>query len=205
MSSTTASSHGLRPTAGPDGVAPGRYTSVAKALHWTIAALILAQLIGGIVMHELPNTAPFKIEAYQLHKSFGLTVLALSVFRLGWRLTHRPPPLPEHTSGWERLLARFTHVAFYALIIAVPLAGWLMVSASPFPSSFFFLFPIPDLPGAGVLSRDAWAEVHELMAFAIIGLLVLHVAGALKHRYVDHDGVLARMLPGSRSQTGNAT
>lgn len=186
----------LKPTRGPDGVAPGRYTSVAKALHWAIAVLIIGQLIGGVVMHKLPGDAPFKYEAYQFHKSFGLIVLALSVFRLGWRLTHKAPPLPAHTSGWERVLARFTHVAFYVLIIAVPLAGWLMVSASPYPSEFFLLTGIVDLPGAGILSADAWAEAHEYMAFAIIGLLALHVAGALKHRYVDHDGVLSRMLPG---------
>ena len=186
-------------------LAPGRYTRVAVWLHWIVAALIVAQLIGGIVMHKLPNSAAFKYEAYQMHKSFGLVVLALAVFRLGWRLTHRAPPLPEGTKGWERLLARATHTAFYMLIIAVPLAGWLMVSAIDYGTdSFFFVATIPELPGAGVLSGDAWAEVHEYMAFAIIGLLVLHVAAALKHHFVDKDGVLARMVPGMARPRGTA-
>ena len=188
---------------GPTGhaVAPGSYTRVAVWLHWIIAALIVAQLIGGVVMHKLPDTVDFKIQAYQLHKSFGLTILALALFRLGWRLTHRAPPLPEGTPSLVRGLARATQVGFYVLMIAVPLAGWLMVSASPYPSSFFFLAPIPDLPGAGILSGDAWAEAHEYLAFGIIGLLVLHVAGALKHHLVDRDGVLARMVPGMAKPT----
>ena len=93
------------------------------------------------------------------------------------------------------MLARATHTAFYVLIIAVPLAGWWMISASVYPSSFFFVADIPVLPGSGILSNDAWEAVHEIMAKLIIGLLVLHVAAALKHHYVDKDGVLARMAP----------
>ena len=196
MSTTAIPPAGTAPGPTDHGVAPGRYTRVAVWLHWTVAVLIIAQLIGGIVMHKLPDSASFKYEAYQMHKSFGLVVLALAVFRLGWRLTHKAPPLPEGTKTWERTLARATHTAFYVLIIAVPLAGWLMISASPYPSEFFLVTGIVDLPGAGVLSADAWAETHEVMAFAIIGLLALHVAAALKHHFVDRDGVLARMVPG---------
>ena len=174
-------------------LALGSYTRTAQVLHWVIAALILGQLIGGIVMHKLPGTVSWKIDAYQLHKSFGLTVLALSLVRLGWRLTHRAPPLPEGTPAWERWLARATQAGFYVLMIGVPLAGWAMVSQSPYPSSFFFLAPIPDLPVGG--SGELWAEVHEYAAFTIVGLLVLHVAGALKH-HLARDGVVARMVPG---------
>ena len=177
-------------------VAPGRYTRVAVWLHWIIAAIIVAQLIGGVVMHKLPNTVAWKYDAYQMHKSFGLVVLALALVRLGWRLTHKAPPLPEGTKTWERLLARGTHVAFYVLMIGVPLAGWWMISGSQYPSSFFFLAPIPDLPGAGILGHEAWEETHEIMAKLVMGLLALHVAAALKHHYVDRDGVLARMVPG---------
>ena len=195
MSTTTAHTP---PAPGPTDhhVAPGRYTRVAMWLHWIIAGLIVTQLIGGFVMHKLPNTASFKIEAYQLHKSFGLVVLALALVRLGWRLTHKAPPLPEGTKTWERLLARATHTAFYVLIIGVPLAGWWVVSSSSYGTgSFFFVADIPVLPGAGILSHGAWEEVHEIMAKLVIGLLVLHVAAALKHHYVDKDGVLARMAP----------
>ena len=184
-----------------DPAAPSRYTRVAVWLHWTIAALILAQLIGGIVMHKLPGSVSFKFEAYQMHKSFGLVVLALSLARLGWRLTHRPPALAADHAAWERGLARATHIGFYVLMIAVPLAGWAMISASPYPSSFFFVADIPKLPVIG--SADTWAEVHEYLAFGIIGLLVLHVAGALKHHYKDRDGTLARMAVWVRPPKGH--
>lgn len=197
MASTTAA---LRPEALSDD-APSRYTRVAVVLHWTIALLIVTQLVSGLVMHKLPGSVSFKFQAYQMHKSVGLVVLALSLARLGWRLTHRPPALSADHATWERALARLTHVAFYVLIVAVPLAGWLMISASAYPSSFFFLAPIPKLPVAG--SADLWAEIHEYLAFGIIGLLALHVAGALKHHYKDRDGTLARMAPWARRPTGD--
>ena len=198
MSSTIATAS-PRPAA-PDG-APTRYTRVAVFLHWTIAALIIAQLVGGIVMHKLPNSVSFKFEAYQMHKSFGLVVLALSLVRLAWRLTHRPPALSSDHAAWERVLARITHVGFYVLMIAVPLAGWAMISNSPFPSPLFLSpIEIPKLPVGG--SADLWAEVHEYLAFGILGLLGLHVAGALKHHYVDKDGTLARMATWVRKPIG---
>ena len=197
MSSTTL--HAQKTT---DPSAPSRYTRVAVWLHWTIAALILAQLVGGIVMHKLPNSVSFKFEAYQMHKSFGLVVLALSLVRLGWRLTHRPPAVLATHAPWERALARITHVAFYALMILVPLAGWAMISNSALPSPLFLSpIDIPKLPVGG--SVDLWAEIHEYLAFAMIGLLALHVAGALKHHYKDRDGTLARMATWVRKPMGN--
>ena len=202
--SRTTTAPGRAPTASPrpDPGAPMRYTRVAVWLHWTIAALIVTQLIGGIVMHKLPNSVSFKFEAYQMHKSFGLVVLALSLARLAWRLTHRPPALSSDHAAWERTLARITHVAFYALMIAVPLAGWAMISNSALPSPFFLSpIDIPKLPVGG--SVELWAEVHEYMAFTIIGLLALHVAGALKHHYADRDGTLARMATWVRKPIGD--
>ena len=178
--------------------APGRYTTVAVTLHWLIAILIIGQLAGGLYMHNLPATT-WKFELYQWHKSFGILVLLLSLARLGWRLTHKAPALPGGMKSWEKLAARFTHVAFYFLIIAVPLAGWLMVSASPYdlPTVLFKLIPWPHVPG---IPQDAalegiFKELHEYMAFAIIGLLVLHVGAALKHHFINRDGVLTRMVP----------
>ena len=182
--------------------ANGRYTRVAVWLHWLIAGLIIAQLIGGKVMTSLPNTAAFKFEAYQMHKSFGLIVLALSLARLAWRLTHRPPaPMAEH-AAWERVLARVTHLAFYGLMIGVPLAGWALTSKSPLPSEFLLLFDIPRLPVFG--TAEGWAQAHEVLAFATGGLLALHVAGALKHHYADRDGTLARMAPWVRGRDRTA-
>jgi cytochrome b561 len=171
-----------------------RYSRVAIALHWTIAALIIVNLAIGL-LHEslLPGTIP-------LHKSIGMLVLALSVVRLLWRLTHRPPPLPLTVKGWEKGLAHAVHWALYLLMILLPLSGWFFTSASPkrYPLSFFGLFPLPPLPVAQDKAvSDIVAERHEQFAWIMIALLVLHVAAALKHRFVDYDRTLDRMLPGA--------
>ncbi len=184
-----------------------RYTSVAVALHWAIAILIVGQVAVGLYMHKLPNISPIKFDLYQLHKSSGLTILALTFVRLGWRFSHRPPALPGDMPSWQKLVARATHWAFYALIFLTPLAGWAMVSASPtdIPTKWFGLAGVPHLPFFdGVANRkgveDILKEVHEYLAFAILGLLALHVGAALKHQFFNRDGVLQSMMPRSRGQ-----
>ncbi len=178
-----------------------RYSSVAAILHWTIAALILGQIAGGLYMHNLPSTSPIKFDLFQLHKSFGLSVLALALVRLGWRLTHKAPPLPAATPGWQKLAARAVHWAFYALMILTPLAGLAIVSVSPLeiPTKWFGIIPVPHLPFfGGETSRaleDVMKERHEFLAFAILYLLGLHVAAALKHQFFDKDGVFSSILP----------
>lgn len=180
-----------------------RYSTVAIALHWAIAVLLIGQIAGGFYMHGLPDeNAAFKFQLYQLHKSFGITILALTVFRLVWRLTHKPPPLPAGMAAWERLAARATHWGFYALLLAIPLLGWLYVSASPFnvPTMLFGVVHLPHLPFfEGAADRRALAGAlmggHELMAKLAIALIVLHVGAALKHHFVNRDDVLARMAP----------
>lgn len=181
-----------------------RYNSVAVALHWAIAVLILGQIAGGLYMDDLPNTSPWKFHLFQIHKSVGLTILTLTVLRLGWRLTHKVPPLPATTPGWQKIAARATHWVFYALLILTPLAGWAMVSVSPkdFPTIWFGLVEIPHLPFfEGVQDRGAAEETlkerHEFLAFTILFLLLLHVGAALKHELVDRDGVLRSMAPAS--------
>ena len=177
-----------------------RYTSVAVAFHWAIAVLILGNIAGGIFMHNLPNASPIKFDLYQLHKSFGLSILILTLFRLGWRVAHKAPPLPAATPGWQRLGARAAHWAFYGLMLIIPLTGWAMVSVSPLdiPTHFFGVIPVPHLPFFGGVAdpaamEDLFAEVHEYLAFALLGLFVLHVGAALKHHFVDKDGVLQSM------------
>ncbi|MFC3303015.1 cytochrome b [Parvularcula lutaonensis] len=174
-----------------------RYTAVAKFLHWLIALIILIQIPFGFYMHNL-EPSEFKFTLYQLHKSAGLIVLALALFRLYWRLTHPIPPLPAAMPNWQKIVARFTHVAFYVLIIGIPLTGWAMVSASTLgiDTKIFFLIPVPHLPvPQGEEQVEFWIEVHELLAKATIGLLVLHVGAALKHHFHDRDDILIRMLP----------
>jgi len=181
----------------------GRYSAVSILLHWTIALAIVCQIFLGWRMTDLPRGMA-QFELYQLHKSIGISILLLSLVRLGWRLTHPAPPLPEHMRGWERLLARATHVGFYVLMIGMPLLGWALVSASPYnvPTLLWNAIPWPHMPWLAELDPASKKETSELLeavhskgAWVIIGVLGLHVAGALKHQFFDRDTVLWRMLP----------
>lgn len=185
--------------------ASNRYSTVAVILHWTIAAFIICQLFSGLYMDQIPRSETAeKFRLLQLHKSIGITILLLSLARLGWRLTHRPPPLPASMPGWQKTAAHATHWLFYALIIGVPLGGWAVVSSSPFaasvPTYLWGVIPWPHLPFfEGVADRKALShqlgELHALGAFTIMGLLGLHVAAVVKHLLIDHDGILSRMIP----------
>lgn len=179
-----------------------RYGAVAIVLHWTIAFAIAGLLMLGTVMVRLTPGSSLQFELYQWHKSVGITVLALSLLRLGWRLAHPPPPLPANLRPWERALARLTHVGFYVLMLALPLSGWMIVSASLWniPTVLYGAIPLPHLPILSTLEHkkpveDALKEVHEWLAITTTTLLVLHVAGALKHHFVLRDDTLLRMLP----------
>ena len=181
----------------------GRYSAVSILLHWTIAALILTQIPLGWRMSDLPY-GQAKFELFQLHKSIGITILALSLARLAWRLTHPAPPLPDHMARWEKVFARATHVGFYVVMIATPLGGWVLVSASSLniPTLIWDVIPLPHLPGFADMptgQREAISERvragHSALAWFALALLVLHVAGALKHHFLNRDTVLWRMLP----------
>lgn len=192
---------------------PGeRYSAVAVVLHWAIAAAIVANLALGWWMHEAIEErewAALAIAAFQLHKSVGLTVLVLSLLRLAWRLAHRPPPLPEHMRAWERLAARAAHWAFYGLMVALPLSGWLYASTQwresgplAVPTLWFGWFEVPHLFGLDELPArlraelsDELGDAHQWLAWAMAGLLALHVAAALKHHFVERDAVLSSMAP----------
>lgn len=142
---------------------------------------------------------PHRFKIYQWHKSFGIVVLLLSLFRLIWRLTHKAPALPDGMKTWEKAGAKLTHIGFYVLMIGVPLMGWAMVSASMLPveNQIFYLIPLPDMPGISA-SKAAEARLktlHEIGAKLILLLFVLHVGAALKHHFVEKDEILMRMLP----------
>lgn len=176
---------------------PERYNAVAISLHWLIAILILGLLASGFIMGELENTA-LKYKIFQLHKSFGITVLALSLFRLAWRLATPVPALPAGKS-WEIWLAHVVRLGFYVLMIGMPLVGWLGVSASPLkiPTVLFGLVPLPHLPffqGVPDAAKQLF-DLHTTMAFLMIGLLFLHLGGAAKHHFLLKNDVLLRMTP----------
>ncbi len=195
-----------------------RYTSVAIALHWIIAALILYQLfVGFFLFSDFTELTPVeRAEIFALiqnHKAVGLTVLALSVLRLAWRFWRPAPALPDAMPGWQRALSHASHVALYALMIGLPLTGWAMVSASveygAVPTSYFGLFMVPHLPGLAELGGEAKAALddvfrnaHAAFGFAMAGLFVVHVVAAVKHHVVDGDAVLARMTPGVAPKKG---
>jgi cytochrome b561 len=171
-----------------------RYTRTAIALHWLVALLILAALPLGLTMTEMP-LSPQKLKFYAWHKWLGVTVFGLVVLRLAWRASHPPPPLPESVPAWQRSVAHALHWALYALMLVIPLAGWLTSSAKGFQTVYLGVLPIPDLLAKNEALGERLAEVHAWLAYALIALLVVHVAAALKHHFVDRDDVLRRMLP----------
>jgi cytochrome b561 len=183
-----------------------RYTRVAIALHWSIALAVVALSITGLWMVDAikqPESRATAFQTYQLHKSLGLTVLVLTGLRLIWRLTHPAPPLPVGMTSFERAAAKATHILFYAMMIAIPVAGWAMVSASKFglPTIVFGLFEWPHISWIVGLDDKASAEAlakvaHKYMGYGLAALLILHVGAALKHHFINRDNVLARMLPG---------
>ncbi len=175
-----------------------RYTHGAIAFHWLIAVAIVFNLVMGIWHDSMPRAW----SVMPVHKAVGITVLALSIARLAWRLTHRPPPLPSTAPAWERTVAAATHWTLYFLTIAVPLTGWMMssVGTPPRPLNWFGLFPIPYLPigkAAGGFGHDA----HQVLGYALAALVVLHVLAALRHHLLLRDSTLVRMLPILRAPT----
>lgn len=177
-----------------------RYSSLAILLHWLIAALIVANLTIGLLHEDMAREA----RSFWMgqHFAIGLSVLILSVLRLGLRIGRGFPALSPNYAAWERGLARFTHLLFYALMIGVPLLGWLIVSTgNGNPVSMFGLFEIPALPtGENDGLHDFAEEAHEILAKGWIGLIALHIAGALKHHIIDRDATLARMIPLLRTE-----
>lgn len=210
-----------------------RYSRIAIWLHWTIAALILFNLAVGFFMEDYKP--PLKFIVIGAHISAGITVLMLTLVRIAWRLTHRPPALSATLKRWERVLAHTVHGCVYALMLILPLSGWALISANPPRGSvvaveqarqfeeakkaglnarrpvtsgiarFWWVLPLPSVaPLANMgsefsgVERQRWlhdllVEAHYLGAMAMLALLALHVAGALKHQFVDRQPQLARM------------
>ena len=171
-----------------------RYTAPARLLHWLMAALLIGLLALGFYMSDLP-LSPEKLQLYSWHKWAGVTAFILLAIRLLWRATHRPPALPASMSATAQRMAHLGHLALYALMIAIPLSGWLMSSAKGFQTVYFGVLPIPDLlaknPELGELLATLHGGLNLLLALTVLG----HAAAALKHHFVDKDDVLRRMLP----------
>ena len=179
-----------------------RYHGIAICLHWVIAILILGMLVVGTYMVWLDESGPLRYSLTQWHKSFGIIALLLIAWRILWRLTHPPPTLPDHLQPWEKRAAGLTHVALYQLILAIPLSGWIMVSASPLalPTFLFDKIPWPHLPPFDKLPNKKdiallFGDIHAIAGYLLMLLLVAHIGASLRHRFVLHDEVMARMSP----------
>lgn len=170
-----------------------RHDPVAVTLHWLMALALVGMLAVGLTMTSLP-LSPLRLKLTNWHKWAGMVILALATLRLLWRIGHRPPA-PPPMPAWQHLAARGVHGAMYLLFFAVPLAGWLYSSAAGFPVVLFGVLPLPDLVAA---DRD-WAEaikpLHRMLAYALAALIVVHVAAALQHHFIERDGLLWRIWP----------
>jgi cytochrome b561 len=177
-----------------------RYTSVAILLHWLIAAMLLTTFALGLYMADLP-ASPLKLRLFSYHKWIGVTIFLLVVMRLLWRLTHRSPPPPLQMPGWQRVAASTAHVLLYVLTLVIPLSGWLYSSASGFKVVYFSKIPLPDLVGKDKALAEQLLTVHQALNAVIAIVIVLHIAAALKHHWIDRDDVLSRMLPSRRTRS----
>ena len=171
-----------------------RWGAVSQLLHWLIVGLLIVQVTLAEMADELPVGVK-KLTILARHKSFGITILALALLRLAWRLRNPTPLLPGTLKPYERALARITHVMLYVLLFAMPLSGWMMSSARGFPVSWFHLFQLPDLVPKNKALYEALLTTHGTLAAVLAVVVALHVAGALKHHFIHKDDVLRRMLP----------
>ena len=178
---------------------PARYGATAIALHWILGLSIVAVICVGWYMTGLPFS-PQRLKLYNWHKWAGVAILALSVLRLLWRLTHRPPALPAAVLAamprWQQAAHHGVHYLMYALFLIVPLVGWAYSSAAGFPIVWFGVMPLPDLLPVDKALADAIKPWHGWAAFTLAALVVVHVAAVVKHQWIDRDGLLSRMWPG---------
>jgi cytochrome b561 len=181
--------------------APARYTATAKLLHWILALALIAAIGIGLYMVSL-SFSPQRLKLYNWHKWLGVSILLLSLLRLGWRLANKPPALPAAMQAkmpaWQHKAHHGTHHALYALFFLVPLLGWAYSSAAGFPIVFLGLVPLPDWVPVSPALAETIKPLHQWSAYALAGLIVLHIAAALKHQLIDRDGLLLRMLPERR-------
>lgn len=171
--------------------------AVSKVLHWFMALAIFTMMGLGLLMVDYAHL-PTRFQMYFYHKSLGILILAMVLLRLLWRLVNPSPSLPETTKPYERWLAHGAHVLLYLLMLAVPLSGWLISSASGFGLQVFGLFKLPEIAAADKDLQTLAETIHYWLFWSLVALLLLHVAAALKHHWILKDNVLRRMLPGNR-------
>ena len=172
-----------------------RYTTMAIVFHWLIALLIIGTFSLGLVMSDIPGITPTKLKYYSWHKWSGVTILGLVALRLLWRLKNSAPAYPPSMPDWQKGAAHGLHGMLYVLMFAVPLSGYFYSLSAGVPVVYFGLFPLPVLMDPNPALKPVLKALHYWLNMGMLGAVALHVAAALKHQFVDRDGVLKRMLP----------
>lgn len=179
-----------------------RYNAVAAGLHWLVAALLFVEIYVGWTFGDMDRGAARDLW-FDWHKTLGISILALSLARLGWRVANPPPPLPARMPRWERVLAGLSHFGFYLILIGLPLTGWAAVSTgrAALTSDMMTLaggLSWPLIPGLPQALHEPMEGVHELLVKLTYALVVFHVAAALKHQFLDKGPMAGRMWPFTR-------
>jgi cytochrome b561 len=172
-----------------------KYTRTAVALHWLTALLITAAFALGVTMVDIPGITPTKLKYFSWHKWLGVTVLALACARLLWRLKHPVPAYPTSMPSWQQRAAHGLHSLLYILIFAVPVSGYLYSLAAGVPVVYLGIVPLPVLIDPNPELKPILKQVHYVLNMSLLASVLLHVAAALKHQFIDRDGVLRRMMP----------
>lgn len=168
--------------------------TIARSFHWLIAALILGQLVLGKVADEMA-LSPQKLDLFVWHKSIGISILLLAILRLLWRLGNAPPAPPPGIPRWETLLARLGHTLLYTLMFAVPVSGWWISDSSRIPFKAFWIVPMPDWLPTDRSVQEIAEDVHGMLIIALLVVLAVHLAAALRHHFLLRNVTLLRMLP----------
>ena len=172
-----------------------RYTATAIGMHWLVALLIFAAFGMGLYMTGIPGFTPQKLKLFSWHKWLGVTIFALAVMRVSWRLLHPAPALPDGMSRWQRQAAHLVHQVLYALIIVIPLTGYFYSSATGIPVVYLGLFEMPMFIDKSDQLKAVLGPVHAWLNYLMAAIVVVHILAALKHQLIDRDGTLSRMLP----------
>jgi cytochrome b561 len=172
-----------------------RYTKTAISLHWLMALLIVAGFALGVTMVDIPGLTPTKLKYFSWHKWLGVTVLGLACIRLLWRLTHPAPVYPYTMPNWQQKAANALHGLLYLLIFAVPISGYFYSLAAGVPVVYLGIVPLPVLIEPNQEWKAVLKQVHYVLNMTLLACVILHVLAALKHHFIDRDGVLKRMLP----------
>lgn len=172
-----------------------RYNGIAILFHWLIAVLIVGAFTMGLVMTDIPGITPTKLKYYSWHKWAGVTVLALAALRLLWRLAKGVPAYPVSMPVWQKSAASGLHTVLYVLMFAVPLSGYFYTLSAGIPVVYFGLFKLPVLIEADAALKPTLKALHYWLNMGLLASVLMHAGAALKHQFIDRDGVLKRMLP----------